>query len=84
MLDMSNSIRQLTAASSTCSKKISNIEKISQDNGAAIASFSACQEKNNAKFEALDSAMDKIKQDISNIQVRNEHIVSNQAKIAAK
>merc|ERR1712237_311348 len=79
MREASDSIKRLTTASSSCSKKISEIATTCQNNGAAIANISACQKENNAKFEALDSAAGRIKQDIAFIQVRNEQFMSNQA-----
>ena len=84
MRDMSDSIKRLTSASTVCSDKISVVSRISSENGAAIAEISACQVKHNDKFEALDSAVKKIKQDLVIIQDRNEHIVTNQAESRKK
>ena len=78
--DITDNVKKLATASSACSDKISRVTKISSENGAAIAGVSACQTKQDIKFEALDSAIIKMKQDLEIIQARNEHIVSNQAE----
>ena len=77
--NVTDNIKNLTTASSACSSKISQVEKNSSENGAAMTRMSMCQTEHSVKLDNFNSALGKIKQNLEAIQVENEHIASNQA-----
>ena len=66
--EVNSKMEVLTATNSAWSGAISQISKISSQNGSAVADLSAHQSKNNTRIEELESTLTGIKQSLEIIQ----------------
>ena len=77
--EMRDNMKQListNAAISEISTACSAISRISSENSTAITGMSATLANQSSKLEALDSAMERVKQDLAVLQDKDKHIVS--------
>ena len=76
--------REVTTASSACSNKVSQVIRNNSEIGTTITKMSACQMEQSVKFDVMDAALVRIKQDLKNIQTKIEHTASNRAENTKK